>query len=1078
MGEVWRGEHSSGAPVAVKVLTPDGASRRMWLEGLHAEIRAVAGLDHRHIVWIHDAGVVGEEEADASHGRLVAGGPWFAMELADGGTLRDRYRAITSWDQARGLLASLLRALAHAHARGIVHRDIKPANVLFAGDVPKLSDFGMVFSVEPDGEDVPAGGGTPAYMAPEQFEGERWDLGPWTDLYALGCLSFAVVTGRRPFPGTGWVRLFNAHWNAPIPTVEPRFELPEGFEDWLHAMMAKDRHHRYQRAADALHALQQLDEPTTASLRAQRRSGPLSSSGRRPAYPRPPLPHFRERLTAKRENLAVGLGLYGLRAMPFVGRNRERTRLWELLAAMLRDRKPRAVVLRGPAGVGKSRLAEWLTQRTHEVGAAATFKATHAPLPSPLDGLPGLLARALRVWNSDRDTLQVALAEELEPRGLRDPGVHKALANILVPDGELEISGRRRHALVTRAMAALATQRPSVVWLDDVQWGHDAVDFADHLLTAERAPPALIVLTVREDVLADEPEASAALSDLLEHERAEEISLAPLERRASVELIERGLHLRPELARKLHERIHGNPMFAVELVGDWVERRLLVPTDRGFDLASERPFRTPDSVGAVWQGRLEQLFASDPSAEAPLAVAAALGMEIDFAEWQRACAAARLAVPADFWGRLQELRLARRDPEVARFTFVHGTLRDQVLERAERDGTLAGIHRAIAQAVEDDGRKGTHLLRAGEIDQAVHLLLESAESTASADMRSALRLLVLRDEALEALDAQHPARIDGWLVASRVTRAASRPAEALSWGEKALELSQIHGDRERVVRSLQCICSAQRMLGDLDAARRAVETALHLSTGLSPHLRAETIYQSASILLDRGDLQGCVRTLRRALQLEQEPTRRIRSLTVLGYALAQTGQVQEALTALREVLPLAEAEGDRACLSDLHNVLGEVERVNGRDDRAEEHYRKALDVVAGSGNVAPACRANLAQLLLRRGETREARAMLERVKSEAHDTGARILILVAHAGLAACDVDLRCWDGLERHLSALERDPGGLAVDDLASCLRYAGTHALVFGKVELGRRALTLAADQYAQLGRDDEANDLRELL
>ncbi|MCA9573129.1 MAG: serine/threonine-protein kinase PknK, partial [Myxococcales bacterium] len=349
----------------------DDAARRFRYE---SEI--LARLAHPAIAQVYETGTSDE-------------GPWFAMELADGGTLRER--RMRSWDQARGLLASLLRALAHAHARGIVHRDIKPANVLFAGDIPKLTDFGMVFSVDPAGEDGPAGGGTPAYMAPEQFEGERWDLGPWTDLYALGCLAYAVVVGKRPFPGSGWVRLFNAHWHAPIPPVEPLFEVPEGFEDWLHAMMAKNRHHRFQRAADALHALLSLDEPTTiGGLRGARRDAATTTASRRPAYPRPPLPHFRERSGAVRENLAVGLGLYGLRSMPFVGRNQERARLWELLAAVMRDRRPRAVVLRGPAGVGKSRLAQWLLQRTHEVGAASGFRATHAPLPAPLDGLPGL----------------------------------------------------------------------------------------------------------------------------------------------------------------------------------------------------------------------------------------------------------------------------------------------------------------------------------------------------------------------------------------------------------------------------------------------------------------------------------------------------------------------------------------------------------------------------------------------------------------------------------------------------------------------------------------------------------------
>jgi tetratricopeptide (TPR) repeat protein len=1078
MGEVWRARHASGTPAAIKVLTPDRAGRDRWMDGLQAEIRAVAGLDHPHIVWIHDAGTVASVEADRSRGRLIAGGPWFAMELADGGTLRDR--RVGSWDDTRRLLASLLRALAHAHARGIVHRDIKPANVLFAGDTPKLTDFGMVFRVEPGRADDQPGGGTPAYMAPEQFEGERWDLGPWTDLYALGCVAYAIVAGRRPFPGKGWVRLFNAHWNQPIPVLEPRFDVPDGFEDWLHAMMAKHRHHRYQRAADALHALLTLEEPTTQGGSARSPGeAPLSTGPRQPRYPRPPLPHFREPSRVARTVLPVGLGLYGLRAMPFVGRNPERTQLWEALAAVLRDRRPRALVLRGPAGVGKSRLAQWLLERTHEVGAGQTFKATHAPLPEPLDGLAGLLARSLRVWEADRTVVQEALRDELAPRGVRDPGVYAALGSVLVPseDGP-DLSNRRRYALVTRAIAAMTGARPAVIWLDDVQWGHDAVDFADHLLTANDAPPSLVVLTVRDDLLGDEPEARAALDDLLEHERATSLTLAPLDRRAGVELIERGLNLRPELARRLHDRIQGNPMFAVELVGDWVERRMLVPTDAGFALADAAAFRMPDSVDAVWSRRLAQLVETDPTTSLPLAIAAVLGMEVAHDEWQAACAAARLSLPPDFWGRLQDLRLVRRDPAVPRYSFVHGTLREVVLEGADAEGLLPRLHRAAAAAVDDPGRKGTHTLKAGDLQRGVTLLYEAAESAAGSDMRASLRLLQLRDDALAERDVHHPGRIDGWLLASRVCRGAAKPADALEWADRALAAARHHDDREATVRALQCVCSSSRMLGRIREARLAIEAALELSDDLLPELRAETLYQCSGVLLDTGDLAAAERTVRRAMKLDQPPARRVRSGAMLGYLTALQGRIPAARKTLSKLLPLAESTNEQASIADVHTVLGEVERMCGRDDRAETHYRRALEAIAGTGIVAPACRANLAQVLLHRGDVGEARAILRQVQQEASEIGARLLILVAKAGLAACAADQRRWTRLSEHLDVLEADPGGLAAEDLAQLLRFAGTHAMVLEQPDLGRRALRLALEQYVLLGREEEAADLRAIV
>ena len=95
-------------------------------------------------------------------------------------------------------------ALAHAHARGVIHRDIKGANVLIAGGnrTVKLADFGLanpIFDTEAPGAKAEQGvAGTPWYMAPEQFAGERQDQGAWTDLYAFGCLAWALPTWVPP----------------------------------------------------------------------------------------------------------------------------------------------------------------------------------------------------------------------------------------------------------------------------------------------------------------------------------------------------------------------------------------------------------------------------------------------------------------------------------------------------------------------------------------------------------------------------------------------------------------------------------------------------------------------------------------------------------------------------------------------------------------------------------------------------------------------------------------------------------------------------------------------------------------
>ena len=207
MGEVWLARRNmDGRVAAVKVLR-HGLRGRMMRRGLTTEIRAVAALDHPHIVSLYDHGLVRRDEADGN--RLATGTPWLAMEYVPGGTLAESMHP--SWPQARQWMLELLEALAHAHARGVIHRDLKPANVLFdEGGRVKLGDFGLAYLQERhlDGtESAPLGGGTAAWMAPEQHA-RRWvDQGPWTDLYTLGALGWCLLTGQRVFQGLSLIHI-------------------------------------------------------------------------------------------------------------------------------------------------------------------------------------------------------------------------------------------------------------------------------------------------------------------------------------------------------------------------------------------------------------------------------------------------------------------------------------------------------------------------------------------------------------------------------------------------------------------------------------------------------------------------------------------------------------------------------------------------------------------------------------------------------------------------------------------------------------------------------------------------------
>jgi serine/threonine-protein kinase len=143
MAEVWAGVHrQSRVNVAVKVMTGQQSKDERTAVIFRNEVRAMAGLWHPHIVRVLDLGEVSEEVEELSEGRLVARSPYVAMELVEGGSLRMLCGKLT-WSQIRRIVLSLLDALAHAHARGVVHRDIKPGNVLLGGSwhEVKLTDF-------------------------------------------------------------------------------------------------------------------------------------------------------------------------------------------------------------------------------------------------------------------------------------------------------------------------------------------------------------------------------------------------------------------------------------------------------------------------------------------------------------------------------------------------------------------------------------------------------------------------------------------------------------------------------------------------------------------------------------------------------------------------------------------------------------------------------------------------------------------------------------------------------------------------------------------------------------------------
>jgi len=791
MGAIWRGVHrSENTPVAIKVMHADELQSETFRQSFRNEAWAMASLDHRGIVMVFDQGTVSEEAQYASGGQLQAGAPFIVMDLVDGGTLADR-RVRTWWDLKSTLLL-LLDALAHAHARGVIHRDLKPANILLDPDPSRsgglqLTDFGIAHAIERElsvGEASAAPiMGTLHYMAPEQLDGRWRDYGPWTDLYSLGCIAWELATGHLPFDSDDPLDLMDMHLEEDPPPFESRIPVPEGFEEWVLRLLAKEPFDRPLLAADAAHDLKDLGEPgddeRTRALgltmlegvpavrqeqvdawlekpEEQRRYatqpankslfdlGLETLSGIAPV--RPVLPvgtatwdddmepvesgedsaarhGIRLQLSWRRQRrprpwrtlAGAGLGLWGLRTIPLVGRDAELDTIWGALREVHREGRARAVVLEGGLGTGSTRVAQWLCQRAHELGVADTFWATHSPTARPSDGISRLLAREFRCVGLSPSMREHRIADVLERRGLSSASRAEELAEGLsrwmdanrpLVDGtttttQLDDGDRPRFRWIYKLLRKAARRRAVVLWLDDAQWGLEGLAFADYVLRAQRKRPAevLVIASVQQDALEIGARGDQLLTRLLGDRRSVHIPLKPLATDAHEVLVGELLGLDGDLAHRVAESSGGNPLFATQLVGEWIRRGVLVAAPAGFKLRQGGEAEIPQDLPALWLERVRSAIGDlGPDAIRALELAAALGGRVHVAEFAALADRLDLDRPEGLLDRLVTERLAV--PSRGGWSFVHDALRD-ALERQARAG---GRWMAYRQAIRETGR--------------------------------------------------------------------------------------------------------------------------------------------------------------------------------------------------------------------------------------------------------------------------------------------------------------------------------------------------------------------------------------
>ncbi len=1152
MGEVWEARHRErGVPAAVKVLLGEQASDPRRLKSFFNEIRAVTKLDHPGIAWIFDYGTIGEEAEAATDGKLVAGSPYLAMEYASRGTLAQVERSF-NWTEIRAILLALLDALAHAHARGVVHRDLKPANVLLCSkrDVRpglKLCDFGIAVAMG-ETRDEHTVAGTLHYMAPEQLEGLHREQGPWTDLYAFGCLAWRLLSGKPPFFGKQRTQLMFAQLQEDPPPLRSRTPIPDGMEEWLRTLLNKEPIERFRCAADAARALLDLGNPTRSMPEEDLQTGlvhpmlstptPLDDDATEPADPitqgmptalfmdaeatiawRPPVrdgsmaqiragfPLDWRRPAPPRPDLdlvGAGLQLFGLRQPTFVGREGERDQIWEILGKVHRERRAHTVILRGSSGTGKTRLATWIAERAAEVGAARVLAARFSGADGADQPLHRMLLRHFGAVGLEGEALARHLNQAFDDLGITNPDMRRQAMALLAGRN---LQGASRYAVIRLLLEAVSRERPVIVIFDDVHAGLDGLRFARHLHNAQvvRPFPALLFLVVGERT---PEEVRRELEALRSGSRVHELEVEPLPREPFRQLVEDLIGLEPDLAAQVVDRTAGNPLFAIQLVGDWVERDQLELGSQGFRLKRGVRAALPPDLKDVWAKRLVRVLeGSDPTTERILEAAAVLGMEVDELEWAGMCddpegihkQAGRVAVNPSNARRRRQLvsRLLQLNLAVETdtgFAFTHGQFRDAILDRARLHRRLRAHHRAAACQFGANARDteleryGRHLLAAGEREAAIEPLLRAVRVVqATVGRMSAWRLLDTIEHTLIKLDLPRSDERWGRLYIERAQLAdhLGRTSDATRWAARAGREASRYGWRHIAAAANYRLGRDAMLRGDDEMAMaRLTRATRQVDPREDPMLVGESLFLLGKITARTGGDPAKVRELLKAgrnwMLKEPDPRKRVRALLHLARSALESGQAGTCAALIERARKIALELGDLPQQVQCLAYAAEVHRKHGQLDEAAAKLRRAIEVFELIGDAQLALlRCNLAMILLEQGATTEALKELDRGLSNAVEVGRAPLQFAVQSVRIQALATARLWPELDDALASIHSllDEARVGEPDSARCAERATHILLACGETERAAQTLAIAIDQYTKLGDRQALERLRNL-
>lgn len=930
MGVVWRGRHvPSGRAVAFKWLRHDARS----FADLRREARVMARLDHAHLLAVHDLGHLG----DAPDG--LAERPCLVMAFADGGSLAP-WRGRLTWAQCVPVLRQLLDGLAHLGARGLVHQDIKPANILLTratgGLRALLGDFGV-------GRTRSSGprAGTLAYLGSEVAAGGR--VGPWTDLFALGRTTIALLAGDP---------------DAPLPD-----DVPDAARAWLARLIQTDPSRRPSSAAEALHLLGPMpDGPLrlpALSLTDARTPAQVAAGTTRPVtdlIPSPATsfaPKLRLRVALpptwgqarapRPPALWQGMALWRMRRPPMVGRVALRTQIWAALQAGADG--PALCILAGAPGVGTSRLVEWAAETAHARGGRLTVHTHAAETPTVL----GEMLDAL------------------------DPLAQQQSATLTRVRARRSLARRDLSTAIEAIVQVARAAGPSVWCLDGGFSGSGLNDSG--LNDGGLDDASLIVHQVARAVLASDapacvivatrPGRAAAIARALGRPAHAPLAVPPLDDATLVHLLRQRLRIASPLAERIVGRIPHAPGVALHLLDTLTPQ--LIETPAGLNLPPDVPL--PSAATDVWRRAIDALWRDASPAERDSLVALAVLSPAHHSEWAAVCAAAGLPLADALLDRFADADLLRLgDPIV----FVHAAVTAAIL--VERPLRVQALHRLAADARTGPGlakrrARVRHALECGDVALALQVLEDFAEDYASVNDLTPLLPLIT-----EARRAVGPSMTLDALEA--------RVAFALGDRARAAEcLGRVQLDAVPSVRLRFAVVETQSLLHLANGAHKPADALVSTLYAIAAQgdaalaLRATLAHARTAMI---GRQHATVIKLISTMPDDTPPTLGIRAEIFLQDALVASGQTAEAIARLDRLFAVAVAADSPGLMPHVEMYAGNAYLHAGDAAHARVHFERALALDSDRMPASAYFHLNLAILDLQQAQPRSA---LDRIES-------------------------------------------------------------------------------------------------